>query len=279
MKILLHTAPFLTELAKHFSVIHNVVSWSHEVKPALDLFYEFKPDIFVPQISSLNRATLKAIAKYTPQLVVYADVLPNVANRQILKNLGQAHLFASNQKIADAWGCTCLPPAANILEYGNAKVDESLMCEIAIATGFQEGMQEYVWPLVKKYNIKIFGDKPWPAIPEYLGNVDAPTTANLYCSAKITLLFSREVSDQVFNVTVANGPPVVCNGDYGEFNKYVMSANSVDEIIQRVEKRDTFIAIPIRGENTYFDRAADIFDMLALDAEATAFRKTSEEYK
>lgn len=84
-----------------------------------------------------------------------------------------------------------LPNAADIIDYGEGKYHPQLRSDISFVGGYWPykavNIDKYLLPLcthVGEYNIKIWGNQPWP-IPQYLGVPSDKTVSSIYASAKI----------------------------------------------------------------------------------------------
>lgn len=107
-----------------------------------------------------------------------------------------------------------LLPAADPLYYFPDMPDENLKCDIGFVGGYWpykgENLDKYIAPLcypVGDYNVKIFGNQPWP-VPQYMGLSDDTTARSLFCSATVcpnvsephANVFGFEVNERVFKL-------------------------------------------------------------------------------
>ena len=110
-----------------------------------------------------------------------------------------------------------LLPAADMTECGSSIFDPSLKCEIGFTGGYWpykgQNLDKYIIPLcypVGKYNIKIFGNQPWP-VPQYMGVARDETVKNLFKSALIcpnvsephANVFGFEVNERIFKLAAS----------------------------------------------------------------------------
>jgi len=110
-----------------------------------------------------------------------------------------------------------LLPAADAEEYTSGKFDKRLESQIGFVGGYWpykgENLDKYIIPLcypIGKYNIKIFGNQPWP-VPQYMGLANNETVRNLFSSCLIcpnvsephANVFGFEVNERIFKLAAS----------------------------------------------------------------------------
>jgi len=288
---------------------HQCYFWNSETTPAFDMFNVVEPDMFIGQGYNLDRATIKCInlrpnikvllkvgcwgpvcqdvdtEKY-PILLNTPEEIKNVEKiANAVKNLVLFNYVHPNRKdyLMGSWGPIAktigLLPAADIYECNDGEFDESLKCDLGFVGGYWpykgQNLDKYIIPLcypIGKYNIKIFGNQPWP-VPQYMGKCSNKTTANLFKSATIcpnvsephANVFGFEVNERVFKLAASraffisdpiasltediftNGEVVVAEGpeEYHSLIKDVlndpdMRNNHIEECYNNVIKNHTY---------------------------------------
>ena len=227
---------------------HQCIFWDSESVAAFDIFDVFEPDFFIGQGYNLDRATIKCI-KLRPSLKVLLKVgcwgpvckdvdtekypiLLNTAEEitnveqvsDVVKNLVLFNYVHPNRKdyLMGSWEDVVaktigLLPAADITECEAGEFDPSLKCDIGFTGGYWpykgQNLDKYIIPLcypVGKYNIKIFGNQPWP-VPQYMGLANNKTVTNLFKSSLIcpnvsephANVFGFEVNERVFKLAAS----------------------------------------------------------------------------
>jgi hypothetical protein len=279
---------------------------------AFDVFEIEKPDIFIGQAYNLDSATIKCI-KNRPWLKVALRVgdwgdLDVDSRFNILRATEQEIRTLENLKKESLQPefvfCHYLPEdiqvthrkfnnigiravsmmlAANVHAYYMSQYDPDLACDIAFVGGYwpYKGviMDAMLVPLceqIGKYNIKIFGNQPWPHVNQYCGHIDESNVANLFKSAKIcpnlsephAHVYGVEINERSFKVLLAGG---FCIGDAVASHKKIFKDgmvfadspgdfnNKIDYYLNSPEER---IKIAAQGrqivikEHTNFHRVA-----------------------
>lgn len=221
---------------------------------AFDVFHKENPDIFIGQAYNLDSATIKCI-KNRPWLKValrvgdYGDFETHPkfnilrATEEEIRKLEQLKKESLQPEFVF---CHYLPEdiavthskfndigirpvsimlGANVHAYYNSKYDPDLNCDIGFIGGYwpYKGvvLDKFLVPLcsnIGEYNIKIFGNQPWPHVNQYCGHIDESHVANLFKSAKIcpnlsephAHIYGIEVNERSFKVLLAGG---FCIGD------------------------------------------------------------------
>ena len=181
-----------------------------------------------------------------------------------------------------------LLPAADHTEYSKVKFDKNLQSTICFVGGYWpykgRNLDKYITPLcypVGKYNIKIFGNQPWP-VPQYMGVANNETCKKAFASALIcpnvsephANVFGFEVNERVFKLAAskaffisdpiasltedifADGEAVVAEGpkDFHSLIEYT---------IKNPETRDAHIKScyeTVMKSHTYKNRAKQIIE-------------------
>lgn len=237
-----------TGLIRAFQAMgHDCVFWSHDI-PAFDIFNAFEPDIFIGQGYRLDRATIKCI-KLRPSIKVllkvgcWGPVCDDVDTKKYpilmktdeeikdVEQVGSAskklvlfnyvhenrkdYLMRSWEKeISKTIG---ILPAADMSECTQGAFDDSLKCDIGFTGGYWsykgQNLDKYITPMcypVGKYNIKIFGNQPWP-VPQYMGLASDKTARDLFRSSLVcpnvsephANVFGFEVNERIFKLAAS----------------------------------------------------------------------------
>lgn len=181
-----------------------------------------------------------------------------------------------------------LLPAADAEEYTSGKFDKNLESQIGFVGGYWpykgQNLDKYIIPLchpVGKYNIKIFGNQPWP-VPQYMGLANDETVRNLFNSSLIcpnvsephANVFGFEVNERIFKLAASKAffisdPIASLNEDIFTNNEAVIAENPkefnslVEEIINNPEERDAHIKAcyeTVMKNHTYKNRVEQIIE-------------------
>lgn len=218
---------------------HHVVMWDCHNVPALDIFEEFEPDIFIGQSYNLNRPLMTAI-KERPTLRVilkagdwpaepslFNDYSILLANDQEKENVFELckfkaldYLFihyhkSGIDKTHAGWLEHGVPVvsdlnAADIFEYTNGEYISELSCDIAFVGGYwgykSRTLDEYMVDLCNNTHcsIKIYGNQPWP-VYHYCGYIRDDMVKHALASAKICLNI-HEPHSQKFGWDIVERP-------------------------------------------------------------------------
>lgn len=198
--------------------------WLKPNEAILDVFNEYKPDIFIGATYEINNGLVKALAKYPDTKVIMkannwgwmnanidrirfpigmADLQEIETVRRMKEQTGRPDLVFNFYHIKrydgtmESWnrelgiGLVEGLPAADIFNYKELEPREDLKCDIGFVGGYwpykAQNLDKYLFPLcypVGKYNIKIFGNQAWP-VPQFLGNASNQITEALFNSATI----------------------------------------------------------------------------------------------
>jgi len=225
--------------------------WDKDTIPAFDVFDHFEPDIFLGQSYNLDEATIKCIYE-RPHLKVglragdwgdhgkivdkekYNILFCSTKEREILKKLkdetGQpefVHIHYTPQAIDwthnyfETIGIKAisLMMCADVRSYSEGQSKPEFKCDLGFVGGYWpykgQVINKYFMPLLQpvgNYNIKIFGNQPWPA-NQYCGFIHDEEVKDLFCSAKIcpnlsephAQEFGFDVNERIFKILYAGG--------------------------------------------------------------------------
>lgn len=230
-------------LARAFSALgHNAILWDITKKPALDMFDEFNPDIFLGQSYNLDRPTMTAILERPHLRVVLKAGDHGQMSREI--DLKEYPVLIATEKEKDNvfrlkeecgepsfleihyhedyinythgdWIKEGVPvfsqlSAADLAEFtvNRGRVDPRFECDIVFIGGYwpykAKVLDKWLLPLVDKYNVKIFGNSEWPTT-SYCGFLRPEYTATALMSAKICVNL-HEPHSQVFGHDIIERP-------------------------------------------------------------------------
>jgi hypothetical protein len=194
------------------------------VKPLMDVFYEYRPDVFYSNTYSLNEEQLKVAKKYPEcKWILFSSVNGDV-NKDVGSEYELVRVNDKEKKLVErlrdcgnlqflfihhhqnkvnytlgGWRDQCgvniigLPNAADTNTYFGGQVVDMLRCDIGYIGGFwpykSKNILKFFFPLIEKYNTKIFGHS-WPT-PSFLGSISEETSKHLFRSATITPSFSE----------------------------------------------------------------------------------------
>lgn len=196
--------------------------YGQNVKPLMDEFYEYRPDVFYSNTYSLTEEQLRVAAKYPEtKWILFASAWGDILNigpeyeivrvtdkqKKMVERLKQIasvefvfiHFHNNNAKyVIGDWEqlgikYVGIPNAVNTFIYANSQYREELACDIAYVDDYWpykgKNINRYFFPIIPKYRCKIFGGG-WN-IPEHLGYITDETSRDLFRSAKITPSFSE----------------------------------------------------------------------------------------
>lgn len=222
--------------------------WDRNVKSTFDAFNEFEPEIFIGHSTEIDRALTKCVkARPNLKVVLKAgnfgpineqiDIeeypIHNVTEEEFKQvtdfanEVGNERVFLFNlyhpKRIEETMGfwmsasLNVLPiqPAADVTLYYPDEKDMHLACDVAFVGGYwtykARQIDPYLLPLchpLGKYNIKIFGNQPWP-VPQYMGTCAIDIERALYNSAQVCVNISEphagkfgfELNERVFKLS------------------------------------------------------------------------------
>lgn len=197
---------------------HSVMFWDAEKKPALDVFSEFEPDIFIGATYQVDRSILKAVkarpslhvalraSNYGPlndeiDLEKYPVLVATSKEKKMVEQLKPKFVFSHypERYIDETLGGwrnvgtepISMPSAYDNFLYDGGQFDLDLACDIGYTGGYwpykARNLNRYILPLcypAGKYNIKIFGNG-WGGLGQYLGTIQEHKIRDLFKSAKI----------------------------------------------------------------------------------------------
>jgi len=307
---------------------HEVFFWEKQTTSAFDAFDKSQPDIFLGQSYNLDEATIKCI-KERPHLRVglragdWGDQTKDIDQNKFniltlttkevkmleeLKNetgapdfvhihypewaVKQTHSNFENIGIK----AVSLMMCADTTVYGGGQRREELMCDIGFVGGYWpykgQIIDQYLMPLlhpVGRYNVKIFGNQPWPA-NQYCGMIQDDKVKDLFVSSKICPNLSEphahefgfDINERIFKVLYAGGFCITDNVEgYKMFGDGVVVADSPKDFADKIEyytntdagtmdrseiiqKGQTFV----KENHTNYHRAAEIMDLFGYKNEA-----------
>jgi len=281
--------------------------------PAFDVFKRVEPDIFIGQLYNLDRATLKCIeqrphmkvalrageynTQYNdPNILSVTDEQVNLVE-DLRERTGKPDFIYTHYTQEDilrthygfqllGYKLVGIPMSADLHTYGSPEPNPALECDIGFVGGYwpYKGrvINEYLTPLCfeEKYNIKIFGNQPWPHISQYCGTISDQEVASLFVSAKICPNLSEphahtygiDVNERAFKVLAAGGFCIMDNvlaaikmlGDGAIFANDAKDFRAqIDYYMSKPKERAEIAAIGRKRVWTYhsnFNRAISFFE-------------------
>lgn len=232
-----------------FNSIPGVQCYMYDVinSVAFDVFDDFEPDIYIGQLYNMKSDTFKCLLERPhikvalragefidppprPKQILSVQPAELMALREYLSRGGNLNFIYSHylQKdieethenfLREGISVLGVPMSADVHTYCNAKYMKELECDIAFVGGYwpYKGyvIDKYLTPLCQNfnYNIKIFGNQPWPHVNQYCGILKDEYVANLFKSAKIcpnlsephSHLYGIDVNERAFKVLAAGG--------------------------------------------------------------------------
>lgn len=296
---------------------------------AFDAFNTFEPDIFIGQLYNLDSATIKCIknrpwmkvalragdwgtqtkdinSKHfnilttTDEQIHILDVLKKETGQPefIYSHYLQDDMFSTHNYFESKLGIkpVSILLCADLQSYCHAKYNSNLACDIGFVGGYwpykgviiDQMLTRLCFP-VGKYNIKIFGNQPWPHVNQYCGHLNEGLEKHLFVSATICPNLSEphahaygiEINERSFKILCAGGFCISDNVpshrkifrdgivfadnpiDFEEkINYYLKNPEQRTPIIQR--GRDIVLA-----NHTNFHRAAQFLRHFGYDALST----------
>lgn len=303
--------------------------WLDPNEAILDVFNEYEPDIFIGATYEINSALIKALQVRPHVKVLMKANNYGYSNNDIDTTefpIGIASNYEVNSvdtlrsktgkpdyvfnfyhikryhNTMEYWkenlGIRLLEglPAADIFNYKPVEPKEELKCDIGFVGGYwpykAKNLDKYLLPLcypVGKYNIKIFGNQPWP-VPQYLGTASTPVTEALFASSTIcpnisephANVFGFEVNERIFKLAATkafciNDPIASLNEDIFLNNELVIADDPkhfhdlVHMFIINPQLRDEHIEAcynTVMKEHTYCHRVANMWENFGNEEEA-----------
>lgn len=304
---------------------HEVFFWEKQNTSAFDAFDQAEPDIFLGQAYNLDQATIKCI-KERPHMRVGLRAGDWGSHEQEVDKNRFNILFCSDQEkqaleyLKNETGApdfvhihypdwaveqthnhfesigikaVSLMMCADTTSYGMGQHRDELACDIGFVGGYwpYKGIiiDQYLMPLlhpVGKYNVKIFGNQPWPA-NQYCGMIQDHKVKDLFVSAKICPNLSEphahefgfDVNERIFKVLFAGGFCITDNvKGYELFGDGIVTADSPSDFQEKV---DYYLKHPeevkeikergywtVKNAHTNYHRAAQIMDLFGYKDEA-----------
>lgn len=226
--------------------------WDCKNGSPFDAFDTFEPDAFLGQLYNLDEPLLKCIYE-RPHLKVglragdwgsqtteidpfkFNVLVASHKERETIKKLKEetgkpdfVHIHYDKAATSqthdrfDAMGVRTLSlmMCADVEEYLPSQHNDALECDIGFVGGYWpykgQVIDNYLLPLchpVGKYNIKIFGNQPWPGVNQYCGTITDHHVKDLFKSAAICPNLSEphaqeygfDVNERVFKVLCSGG--------------------------------------------------------------------------
>ncbi len=258
---------------------HEAVAWNPKTKPALDMFFEFTPQLFIGSTFDLDRATVKALAKSPLTKIVLnanewsrdgtrsqfpIDYASDDEKRNVgsLRDLGREVLIKAQyaqrfmERTHGGWrslGCDLfgLMLGADTNEFYPAAPNEIYRSDVSIVSGSwkykNENLHPYLMPLAypfAKLRLKLFG-QGW-GLPQSFGRIPDQDARALYASS----LISANIYE----------PHSVALGIDVNSRLYQVPSSLGFQISQRVDsaEKDVFT----NGEVVFVDSPAEFRDKL-----------------
>lgn len=223
---------------------HEVVIWDMQSKPALDIFSEFEPDLFIGQTFNLTRPIFKAILE-RPWLKVAMKAADWGSFNKTLDNEKFPILLATEEEKEnirrlkdecgkpdfvyihyhpdyvkdthgyweDELGVKVVPlmSGADIFEYTCGNIRHEFKCDLGFVGGRwgykAQSIDKFLVPLCQPnsgFRVKIFGNSNW-GIPNYCGYLPDEYTKDFFASSTILPNIS-EPHSQVFGFDIVERP-------------------------------------------------------------------------
>ena len=314
---------------------HEVRIWDINSEPAYDVFDFFEPDLFLGQTYNTTDAICNIIKERPHMKVIMkgsdwgplSDSIPSEKypilkvredeKKRILDLYNEVqkpdflHIHYHPDYIEQthgSWIKEGIPAysmllGADVFEYGKGSFKQEFKSDITFIGGYwgykSQTFNKWLIPLCNdfKYQIKIFGNSPWP-VPQYCGYVQNELTRDIFASATICPNLS-EPHSQDFGFDIIERPfKLLANkcfviSDYVEglkklFPYSIVSARDPKEFVYYIEhflknpdKRFEHIQSgynDVMNNHTYFHRVKDIFSKLGLNSQAKHCENTYKNY-
>jgi len=314
---------------------HQVFFWENQKTSAFDAFDMSEPDIFLGQSYNLDHGTIKCI-KERPHLKVglragdwgdhekevdkssYNILFCSEKEKDNLKKLKDetgspefVHIHYPDWAVKQTHNhfekigirAESIMMCADTSVYGHGQPRKELACDIGFVGGYwpYKGIiiDQYLMPLLHplgKYNVKIFGNQPWPA-NQYCGLINDEKVKDLFVSAKIcpnlsephAHKFGFDVNERIFKVLFAGGFCITDNvAGYRMFGDGVVIANSPQDFREKV---DHYLKNPteaaeisekgywiVKENHTNYHRAAEIMNLFGYKNEAQKILRMVDEF-
>ena len=252
--------------------------WDSKNTSAFDAFDAFEPDLFLGQSYNLTPDVVKCIYE-RPHLKVglrsgdwgdqeveidkskYNVLFCSKAEKEILKRLkeetGQpefVHIHYNQESVNrthnhfESIGIkpVSIMMCADTSVYMGAELKPELECDIGFVGGYWpykgQVINQYLFPILEKCRVKIFGNQPWPA-NQYCGLINDDQVKNLFVSAKVcpnlsephAQKFGIDVNERIFKILCSGG---FCVSDYVKsyemFGDGVVLAKTPDEFREKI---------------------------------------------
>ena len=202
---------------------HETILWDIKTKNAFDAFDEFEPDLFIGQTYNIDESLIKCISARPEMKVIMKapdwgdiqkDIDPEKYNVLFVSDKDKHYVEALKRQTGkpdfvfahytqkcierthNGWEnlgvrSVGLLNAADIFDYTNGREIPHLRSDMSFVGGYwgykSKSFNRYFMPFlypVDKYNVKIFGNQPWPST-QYLGFVSDGVVKDVMASATI----------------------------------------------------------------------------------------------
>lgn len=194
--------------------------WDNSIRSPLDIFYEFRPDVFIGSTWQLDRALVKALIKYPETESIFCannwgeddeeikkqfpiDFASDSEKKhleELKKHTGKPkYVFCQYHqdyaaKTHKLWANLGVEPfglllSADTTDYKLTKPNKEYITDVAFVGGYwpykAKQIAPYLFPLTNTdLKVKIFGFGGWP-VPNFLGNITSESACRFYSSAKV----------------------------------------------------------------------------------------------
>ena len=198
----------------------QVIYWDNQTRSALDIFYEFKPEIFIGSTWQLDRSLVKALIKYPETQSIFcannwgendeeikkqfpiefASDNEKRAIEELHKHTGKPDYIICqyhNDYAAEThklWRNLGVEPrgillSADTTDYKLTIPNKNYITDATFIGGYwpykAKQIAPYLFPLINtSLSVKIFGFGGWP-VPNFLGNISSENACRFYSSARI----------------------------------------------------------------------------------------------
>lgn len=302
--------------------------WMGKGEAPLDVFDEYKPDIYIGTTYEITSALTKALKKSpntkiilkgnnwgpsddeidlkiypigvadTKEKNTVKEFVKQTQNQKFIFNFYHINRYDYTMSMWKTLGFEYLEglPAADTFNYKEVKPREELACDIGFVGGYWKykavNLDKYILPLcypVDKYNIKIFGNQPWP-VPQYLGGASNSTVEALFASSTIcpnisephANAFGFEVNERVFKL--ASSKAFIINDKIASLTEDIFTNNElliadspedfhdmVHQFIINPQLREPHIKAchdKVMKNHTYCHRVANMWNLMGNKEEA-----------
>lgn len=212
---------------------HDIYLWSPRSKPVFDVFDETNPDLFLG----------------TDEVLL---------NREVAKCLGEY------RRTCRALSTSGVAPAADTILFAPGEKRGAYTSQIVHVGPHKKEYEEYLLPLCRKFQVKIYGDGLWP-VAQYLGPVALENIRHLHASSRLSV--NLDDAEGIYQILMSGGLPLTSvvaepfnDGnvlfaknprEFADVAAEFLKINNTEEYKQRGMQ-------VIRDGNTYWHRTADL---------------------